>query len=59
MTRPRTKAWQPIYAAPLMCVCVFFTLTDRASQSYPVIYAVVNSIRGLLDKKMYEAPARA
>ena len=38
-----------------MCVCVrvFFTLADRA-WTFPVIYAVVNPVRGLLDRKRLE-----
>ena len=35
-----------------MCECVFFTLTDPASIIlYPVVYAVTNSVCGLLHRK--------
>ena len=33
---------------------MFLTSTDRASTIYPVTYAVANSVRGLLDRKMSE-----
>ena len=33
-------------------MCVFFSLTDRAST--PVIYALANPVRGLLDRKRSE-----
>ena len=33
---------------------VFFTLTDRASTIYPVLYVVANPVRGLLDRKRSE-----
>ena len=36
-----------------LCV-VFFTLTDRASTIYPVLYVVANPVRGLLDRKRSE-----
>ena len=35
-------------------VVVFFTLTDRASTVYPVLYVVANLVRGLLDRKRSE-----
>ena len=37
-----------------MFVCVFSTLSDRASTVHPVIYAVVNPVRDLLDRKTSE-----
>ena len=45
-----------VHPAIDLCIVwgVFFIFTDRVSPIYPVIYAVANPVRGMLDRKISE-----